>query len=63
MNEAAIAQTVVTASLLLIFLGLFLWGWKSGQFKNIEDIKYIIFRRPPEADNKPGNKPDDKGGD
>ena len=52
MNEAAIAQTIVTASLLLIFGGLFIWGWKSGQFKNIEEVKYIIFRRPPDEHKK-----------
>ena len=58
MSEAAIAQTIVTASLLLIFGGLFIWGWKSGQFKDIEDIKYIIFRRPADED----KKDDGKGG-
>ena len=56
MNEAAIAQTIVTASLLLIFGGLFIWGWKSGQFKDIEDIKYIIFRRPADEDKKDDGK-------
>lgn len=50
MNEAAIAQTVVTVSLLAVFLGLFIWGWRSGQFKNIEEAKYTIFRRPEETD-------------
>jgi nitrogen fixation-related uncharacterized protein len=57
MNEAAIAQSIVTISLFAVFAGLFIWGWKSGQFKNIEDAKYTIFRRPPEADDK------DKGGE
>jgi nitrogen fixation-related uncharacterized protein len=46
MNEAAIAQTIVTVSLLAVFLGLFIWGWRTGQFKNIEEAKYTIFRRP-----------------
>ena len=59
MDEAAIAQTIVTASLLLIFGGLFIWGWKTGQFKNIEEIKYIIFRRPPET----GDKTEEKEGE
>ena len=58
MNEATIAQTIVTVSLFVIFGGLFIWGLKSGQFKNIEEIKYILFRRPPEE-----GKKEDKGGD
>jgi cbb3-type cytochrome oxidase maturation protein len=62
-NQAIIAQTVVTVSLFLIFLGLFIWGWKSGQFKNTEDIKYIVFRRPPEADKKSEDKGPYKEGD
>jgi nitrogen fixation-related uncharacterized protein len=55
MSEAAIAQTIVTGSLLAIFAGLFIWGLKSGQFKNIEEIKYMIFRRP-EGDGKDKGK-------
>ena len=54
------AQTIVTASLLIIFGGLFIWGWKSGQFKDIEDIKYIIFRRPPEKDEDTGKGGEEK---
>ena len=58
MNEATIAQSIVTGSLFLIFVGLFIWAWRSGQFENIEDIKYILFRRPPGEEKK-----EDKGGD
>jgi cbb3-type cytochrome oxidase maturation protein len=32
----------MTGSLLLIFLGLFIWGLKNGQFKNIEEAKYTM---------------------
>lgn len=63
MNEATIAQTIVTASLLLIFAGFFIWGWKSGQFKNIEEAKYIIFRRRGEADETSRENPAVKGED
>lgn len=56
MSEAIIAQTILTVSLFLIFGGLFIWGWKTGQFKNIEEIKYIIFRRPPGAEQKTEEK-------
>lgn len=58
MSQAAIAQTIVTASLLIIFGGLFIWGWKTGQFKNTEEIKYMIFRSPADED---GNKEEERG--
>lgn len=60
MSQAAIAQTIVTASLFIIFGGLFIWGWKTGQFKNTEDIKYIIFRRPADEDETKGEEGGDK---
>ena len=62
MNQATIAQTIVTASLFLIFTGLFIWGWKSGQFKNIEEAKYIIFRRPEEEKKQDENHSGETGG-
>ena len=40
MDEATIAQTVMTGLMLAIFLGFFIWGWRSGQFKNIEEAKF-----------------------
>ncbi len=40
MNEATIAQTVMTLLILLVFLGFLIWGIKSGQFRNVEDAKY-----------------------
>ena len=60
MSQAAIAQTIVTASLFIIFGGFFIWGWKTGQFKNTEDIKYIIFRRPADEDETKGEERGDK---
>lgn len=48
---------------MLIFAGFFIWGWKSGQFKDIEEAKYIIFRRPKgadESDQTPTGKGEDK---
>ncbi len=44
MDEATIALTVMTGLLLISFLGLLVWGIHSGQFRNIEDAKYQIFR-------------------
>jgi cbb3-type cytochrome oxidase maturation protein len=39
-DEATLAQTIMTALILAIFLGFFIWGWRSGQFKNIEEAKF-----------------------
>lgn len=40
MDEATIALTAMSLGLFVIFVGLFIWGLKSGQFKNIEEPKY-----------------------
>lgn len=42
MDEATIAQFVLSAIILVIFLGFLIWGTLSGQFKNIEEAKYKI---------------------
>ena len=55
MNEGTIALTVMTGALLLIFLGLFIWGIKTGQFKNVEEAKYIMLKDDTEK------KKDEKG--
>lgn len=44
MAEATIALTAMTGLLLVSFLGFLIWGIRSGQFKNIEDAKYQLFR-------------------
>ena len=48
MNEATIAQTIMTILILLIFLGFLIWGIKSGQFRNVEEPKYRMFRNKKE---------------
>ena len=48
--EATIGLSVMTGTLLVVFIGFLIWGIKSGQFKNVEEPKYQIFRRP--ADEK-----------
>jgi nitrogen fixation-related uncharacterized protein len=40
MDEATIAQTVMSLFLLLVFLGFLVWGIWTGQFRNIEEPKY-----------------------
>jgi len=42
MNEATIALTVMTSIIFLVFLGFLVWGWRSGQFKNIEEAKHAM---------------------
>jgi len=42
MDEATIAQTVLSLVLFLIFLGFLVWGIRTGQFRNIEEPKYRI---------------------
>jgi cbb3-type cytochrome oxidase maturation protein len=54
MNEATIAQTVMTLLILVIFLGLLIWGIKSRQFHNIEDAKYRMFHDGDDNDTENG---------
>jgi nitrogen fixation-related uncharacterized protein len=44
MDEGTIALTVMTGLILIVFVGFLVWGISSGQFKNVEDAKYQIFR-------------------
>lgn len=52
MDEATIALTITTLLLFLIFTGLFIWGLKSGQFRDIEAPKYRMLE---------DNEPDEHG--
>lgn len=49
MNEGTIALTAMTLLLLLIFAGLLVWGLRTGQFRNVEEAKYQVFRNYPSA--------------
>jgi nitrogen fixation-related uncharacterized protein len=40
MGEATIALLAMTVLIFAIFVGFFIWGIKTGQFKNVEDPKY-----------------------
>jgi hypothetical protein len=44
MDEGTIALTVMTGLILIVFVGFLVWGICSGQFKNVEDAKYQIFK-------------------
>jgi len=54
MNEATIAQTVMTVLILAIFVGFMVWGIKSGQFHHVEDAKYRMMESDKEE--KTGGK-------
>jgi nitrogen fixation-related uncharacterized protein len=45
MDAATIGLTVVTGAVGLVFLGFLVWGWRSGQFHNVEEAKYQVFRK------------------
>lgn len=45
MDEATIAQTVMSLLLLIIFLGFLIWGIRTGQFRNIEEPKYRMLEK------------------
>ena len=53
MNEATVAQTVMTLLILAIFIGFFVWGIRSKQFHNVEDAKYRMLEdEKKEAENQ-----------
>lgn len=63
MSEATIALTAMTGGLFLSFLGLFIWGIRSGQFKNIEEAKYQLFSKNKATSvDEPGTESKEKGG-
>ena len=49
MDEATIAQTILTLLILAIFLGFLVWGIKTRQFHNVEDAKYHMLNGNNEA--------------
>ncbi len=57
MNEATIAQTVMTLLILAVFLGFLIWGIKSGQFHNVEDAKYRMLDSDKSDQPSPKKKP------
>jgi cbb3-type cytochrome oxidase maturation protein len=56
MNEATIALLVMSLLILVIFLAFLIWGVRSGQFKNVEEAKYIPFKEAgPQAPDGPSD--------
>jgi nitrogen fixation-related uncharacterized protein len=62
MDEATIALTAMTLGVFLVFLGFLIWGIKTGQFRNIEDAKYQVFRKQKRKDDKGEGKDQRKKG-
>jgi nitrogen fixation-related uncharacterized protein len=63
MDEATIAQTILTGLIFLIFVGFLIWGIKTGQFHNIEEVKYRMLEndeKPKNAEDKTGSKEEHK---
>jgi len=62
MDEATLALTAMTGLILVTFLGFLIWAIRTGQFKNIEDTKYQLFRNSSES-NDSEDGPATRGGD
>jgi nitrogen fixation-related uncharacterized protein len=52
MDEATLAQTIMTALIFFIFFGYLVWGIRTGQFKNIEEAKFNMFHSPKNSGDK-----------
>lgn len=64
MDEATIAQTILTGFIFLIFVAFLIWGIKTGQFHNIEEAKYRMLRhKDPSNQPAPETNPDKEKGD
>ncbi|KXS43696.1 MAG: Cytochrome oxidase maturation protein cbb3-type [Methanolobus sp. T82-4] len=55
MDEYALSLFIFSICLFLIFLGFFIWGWKSGQFEDIEEAKYRMLETPDIPKNERSN--------
>jgi nitrogen fixation-related uncharacterized protein len=62
MSDGAIALLAASIGIFAIFVGLFVWGLRTGQFKNIEEPKYKMLENvyknsiDIETDNDPAGK-------
>lgn len=52
MDEGTIALTIMSLLLGLSFLGLLIWGIKSGEFRNIEEPKYRMLKENEDRNQK-----------
>jgi cbb3-type cytochrome oxidase maturation protein len=54
MDEATIALTVMSGSIAAIFLGFFIWGLKTRQFRNVQEASRRMLQNNVQA--KPENE-------
>ncbi|NLI54656.1 MAG: cbb3-type cytochrome oxidase assembly protein [Clostridiales bacterium] len=54
MDEGTIALIITSGGIFAVFVGLFIWGLVSGQFRNVEEPKYRIFEAEDARDEKKG---------
>jgi nitrogen fixation-related uncharacterized protein len=54
MNEGMIALMITSLGIFAVFIGLFIWGLVSGQFRNVEEPKYRMLEMDTVEDDKKG---------
>ncbi len=54
MDEGTIALIITSAGIFAVFVGLFIWGLVSGQFRDVEEPKYRIFEEGDMQEEKKG---------
>jgi nitrogen fixation-related uncharacterized protein len=60
MNEATIAQTILSGLFGAIFLGFFIWGFVTGQFRNVEEASRRMLKNNLPEQNSSNKKTGDK---
>lgn len=58
MDEPTIALTITSLAVFAVFAGLFIWGWVTGQFRDVEEPKYRMLEME-EADQVVGGEDKD----
>jgi nitrogen fixation-related uncharacterized protein len=54
MDEGTIAFLITSLGIFAVFIGLFIWGWVKGQFRNVEEPKYRMLEMDSVEDDKKG---------
>lgn len=54
MDEGTIGLIITSAGIFVVFVGLFIWGLVTGQFRNVEEPKYRIFEAEDVQEEKKG---------
>lgn len=54
MDPTTLAIVITSFGIFAVFAGMFIWGVKTGQFKDVEEAKYRIFEQEDFEDEKKG---------